>query len=48
MHKILPFTDVVIANEEDCSDVLGISAGHTDVESASLEVDKYPEVAKEL
>ena len=48
MCKILPFTDLVIANEEDCSDILGIKAGHTDVEIASLEVDKYPEVAKEI
>jgi 2-dehydro-3-deoxygluconokinase len=45
MTEILPFVDVVIANEEDASDVLGINAGHTDVESGELALDKYPDVA---
>ena len=27
MREILPFVDVVIGNEEDASDVLGIKAG---------------------
>jgi 2-dehydro-3-deoxygluconokinase len=45
MSSILPYVDVVIANEEDASDVLGIEAGHTDVEAGDLLIDKYPDVA---
>lgn len=48
MSEILPHVTVVIANEEDCSDVLGIEAGETDVESGSLEIGRYPSVAKEV
>lgn len=48
MRGILPSVDVVIGNEEDCSDVLGIRAGDTDVHRGKLEIDRYPEVAKEL
>ena len=45
MRTILPFIDVVIANEEDCYDVLGVKAGETDVHSGSLDISRYPEVA---
>ena len=48
MRTILPYIDVVIGNEEDCHDVLGISAGKTDVHSGSLETSHYPEVAKKV
>ena len=48
MTKILPFVDVVIANEEDAHDVLGISAENADVHAGKLDVDKYIEVAKEI
>lgn len=48
MAQILPHIAVVIANEEDCADVLGIKAGDTDVESGSLEIDGYPVVAKKV
>ncbi len=48
MRKILPYVDVVIANEEDAHDVLGISAENTDVDSGQLDVTKYTEVAKEI
>lgn len=48
MREILPFVDVVIANEEDASDVLGIKAGDTDVYEGKLAIDKYPEVAKQI
>jgi len=46
--KILPFIDVVIANEEDCHDVLGIQAGDTDVHSGSLDTARYPDVARQV
>ncbi|QBG46991.1 sugar kinase [Verrucomicrobia bacterium S94] len=48
MCKILPFTDVVIANEEDCHDVLGIRAGDTDVHAGALDTARYPDVAKQV
>ena len=48
MRGILPFVDVVIANEEDCSDVLGIRAGETDVHSGVLDTARYPDVARQV
>jgi 2-dehydro-3-deoxygluconokinase len=48
MRGILPFVDVVIGNEGDAEDVLGIRAGDSDVESGSLAIGKYPEVAKQI
>ena len=48
MRAVLPYVDVVIANEEDAHDVLGISAENTDVEGGQLDVSKYSDVAKEI
>ena len=48
MRGILPFVDLVIANEEDCHDVLGIQAGDTDVESGALDNSRYPDVARKV
>jgi len=48
MRGILPFIDVVIANEEDCYDVLGIRAGDTDVHSGALDTSRYPDVARRV
>jgi 2-dehydro-3-deoxygluconokinase len=48
MKEILPMVDVVIANEEDAKDVLGIEAGNTDIESGKLDVAKYTDVAREI
>lgn len=48
MRKILPFIDVVIGNEEDCHDVLGIQAGTTDVHSGALDTSRYPDVARQV
>lgn len=48
MRKILPFIDVVIGNEEDCHDVLGIRAGDTDVHSGKLDTSRYPDVARQV
>ena len=48
MKGILPFVDVVIANEEDCYDVLGIQAGDTDVHAGSLDTSRYPNVARQV
>lgn len=48
MKSILPYVDVVIGNEEDCYDVLGIRAGDTDVESGKLDISRYPDVARQV
>ncbi|UMB54058.1 sugar kinase [Lutibacter sp. A64] len=48
MRKILPFIDVVIGNEEDCYDVLGIRAGNTDVHAGKLDTSRYPDVARQV
>jgi 2-dehydro-3-deoxygluconokinase len=48
MRTILTFVDVLIANEEDAADVLGIHAEGTDVHSGKLAIDKYPQVAREI
>ena len=48
MRGILPFVDVVVGNEEDCHDVLGIQAGDTDVHSGTLDTSRYPDVARQV
>jgi len=48
MRSILPFVDLVIGNEEDCHDMLGIQAGDTDVHSGELEIGRYPDVARQV
>jgi 2-dehydro-3-deoxygluconokinase len=48
MRQLLPEVDVVIANEEDCAEVLGIRAGDSDVHAGALETDRYPDVARQV
>ncbi len=48
MARILPFVDVLIANEADCGDVLGIHASQSDVDSGNVEADAYPDVARQV
>jgi len=48
MREILPFIDIVIGNEEDCHDVLGIQATGSDVHSGKLNTARYPDVARQL
>lgn len=48
MREVLPFVDVVIANEEDASDVLGIHAEGSDIHGGQLAIDRYPQVAQEI
>ncbi len=48
MRGILPFIDIVVGNEEDCHDVLGIQAGDTDVHSGALDTSRYPDVARQV
>lgn len=48
MRTVLPFVDVVVANEEDCHDVLGIRAGETNVHAGALDTARYPDVARQV
>ncbi len=48
MRGILRFVDVVVGNEEDAYDILGIRAGESDVESGALAIDRYPDVARSI
>jgi 2-dehydro-3-deoxygluconokinase len=48
MGKLVKFVDVCIANEEDASDVFGIKAGGTDVNTGKISHEGYREVAKAL
>lgn len=48
MSKILPYVDVIIANEEDASDVLGIKAEGSDVMSGEIDAAKYQGVAEKI
>ena len=48
MRTILPHVDLVIANEEDCADVLGIHAAGSDVQAGALVTARYPDVARQV
>jgi len=48
MRGLLPYVDVVIANEEDAEKVLSIKAAGTDVEAGELNVDAYQDVAAQI
>jgi len=48
MTKLVSYVDVVIANEEDCADVFGITSEGTDVTSGHLNHDGYKSVAKQM
>ncbi len=48
LRELLPLVDLLIANEEDASDILGITASDTDVERGQLSISHYPAVAREI
>jgi 2-dehydro-3-deoxygluconokinase len=48
MRTILPHVDLVVANESDCQDVLGIAAAETNVDAGQLAIDRYPLVAAQV
>lgn len=48
MRGLMPYIDVVIANEEDADLALGIRAQNTDVESGHLDVAAYEGVARQI
>ena len=48
MAQIVPFVDLIIANEEDASDVFGIKAEHTELTKGHIDAKAYISVAKQL
>jgi 2-dehydro-3-deoxygluconokinase len=48
MSEVLQHADLVIANEEDAADVLGIHAEGTDVERGTINAAAYEKVAREI
>lgn len=48
MSKIVPLADIIIGNEEDASDVFGISASHTEIDAGQLNITGYSDVASQL
>ena len=48
MTALLPFVDLVIANEEDAADVLNIHASGTDVTQGHVNAAAYEQVAREI
>jgi len=48
MAELLPFVDLVIANEEDAADVLDIHAAGTDVAAGKIDAAAYTRVAQQI
>lgn len=48
MRKLLPYVDILIANEEDAEKVLGIKAADTDVTTGKLSREGYRQVAEQI
>lgn len=48
MAELVPYIDVLIANEADAKDVFGIEAEGTDIQSGKLNHDGYISVAEQL
>ncbi len=48
MSRLVEWVDVIIANEEDASDVFGIKAEDSDITSGKLSVEGYASVARQL
>ncbi len=48
MGQLVPFVDVLIANEEDAADVFGIHAEATDINAGTLSDEGYKSVARQL
>lgn len=48
MTKLMPYVDVLIANEGDADDVFGIKPQNSDVENGKINREGYVQVAKQL
>jgi len=48
MRALMPYVDLVVANEEDAEMCLGIKAPESDVESGDLNLEGYSQVARQI
>lgn len=48
MAELMPYVDVLIANEEDAADVFGIHAKATDITKGEINLEGYRSVAEQL
>lgn len=48
MSDLMPYVDVLIANEEDSDSVFGIKADDTDIHSGKISVEGYKQVCQKL
>ncbi len=48
MRELVQYVDIGIANEEDCQKSLGISVDDVDVESGSLDVERFEQLADKV
>ncbi|MDR2191627.1 MAG: sugar kinase [Endomicrobium sp.] len=48
MARIMQYADIIIGNEEDADDVLNIKTGKTDVIAGRLDIEQYPQTAREI
>ena len=48
MAELMPYVDLLIANEADAADVFGIHAAESDVTKGEISVDGYKSVAQQL
>lgn len=48
MADIVKYADIIIGNEEDAFDVLGIKAGDSDASKGKLDIERYPDVARKI
>lgn len=48
MSTLMPYVDLVVANEEDAYDTFGVKAGYTDVTTGDLDHASYVDVARQL
>ena len=48
MPKILKYIDILIGNEQDAEDVLGIELSNTNFDKGNIDVNIYPNIAKKL
>ncbi len=48
MSELVPYVNLLLANEEDAADVFGIRAAKSDVTKGEIDIDGYRDVAKQL
>lgn len=48
MTELMPYVDLLIANEEDCYDVFGIQSNNSDIDSGKICVEDYKSICSQL